>query len=89
MRFLEAFDDELEDGLPSGANINNILIIMTAIAMMILGLIMRQNTLNSTLEFRDEINGIQGQLPLDWLLDQTSNEYIFRAEDSGGLPLKR
>ncbi len=68
--------------------INHILIFVVAAALLGLGLLMRQNTLNATFPFKDEINGISAQLPTGWLLDTTSSDYVFRAIDPGGRPFK-
>lgn len=68
--------------------INHLLAIIMAGALMALGLVMRNNTLNATFPFRDEINGINAQLPEGWLLDTTGEDFVFQAIDPGGRPFK-
>ncbi len=82
------FDEFYDDEGPPQTRINSLLMIATALAMVGLGLVMRSNALNATELFEDRINGIQGQLPANWLLDTNSDEYVFRAEDAGGIPFK-
>lgn len=69
--------------------IHSILIAVTALGMIVLGLVMRNSAFTATIAFNDEVNGIRAQIPANWLIDQTSEEdYIFRAENTGGRPFQ-
>lgn len=69
--------------------IHSILIAVTALGMIVLGLVMRNSAFTATIAFNDEVNGIRAQIPANWLIDQTSDEdYIFRAENTGGRPFQ-
>lgn len=62
--------------------------IIAAIAMLGFGYIMRNNALNATIAFEDEINGIRAQIPLDWLLTSGDGNPVFQVQDPGARPFK-
>jgi hypothetical protein len=70
--------------------LNSLLVIGLALGMMGLGLVLRDSTLNATVEYPDPQNGINAQIPANWLLtkqnDNPAGDFIFRAQDVGGRP---
>lgn len=68
--------------------ITSILAIVTALGMMALGMLFRNNNLNAVVEYNDDQNGIRALLPANWLLTTNNPEFIFRAEDPKARPFK-
>lgn len=81
MRPQDTFDEQPESS--QRVAINSALLAIVALAMFALGMNFRSNALNATVLFDDQINGISGLLPANWLLDTESPEYVLRAEDVG------
>ena len=67
---------------------NTYLALALAAVVFFLGLTMRRNTLSATQTFEDLEAGVRAQVPLGWLIDAKSDEYVFRAEDPDALPFK-
>ena len=67
---------------------NTYLAYLMAVIMFILGLTLRNNALNATQTFEDLEAGVRAQLPLGWLLDAESDEYVVRAQNPDALPFK-
>ncbi len=58
----------------------NMLAILTALAALAFGFLLRDQIVSSTETFRDLAAGILAQYPSGWLLD-TEGDYVFRARD--------
>ncbi len=67
---------------------NSYLAITMAVGVLFLGLSMRVGNLNATQEFEDLEAGVRAQVPLGWLLDNNSTDYVFRVQDPDALPFK-
>ena len=67
---------------------NSYLAITMVFVMLFLGLSMRAGNLNATQEFEDLEAGVRVQVPLGWLLDNDSNDYVVRVQDPDALPFK-
>jgi len=67
---------------------NSYLAIAMAAAVLLVGITLRDNTLNATQTFENLEAGVRAQVPRGWLLDTQSSEYVFRAEDPDALPFK-
>ena len=82
---MSTFDIGFEEQSQSdrGVTLNSIFAIVIALGMLMLGLNYRSGALNATIFFEDQINGIQAQLPANWLLDTEGDTYILRAENLG------
>jgi len=52
------------------------------------GLSLRSSTLNATQTFEDLEAGVRAELPVGWLLDSESSDYVVRAQDPDALPFK-
>ncbi|NDJ84594.1 MAG: hypothetical protein GYB66_01800 [Chloroflexi bacterium] len=90
MRAFDRFDELDQQSLPQGTQVNSLLAIATVLAMLGLGVVIRNNTLAATTVYEDRINGVTAQLPANWLIDAEPEDqtYIFRATDTGGIPFK-
>jgi hypothetical protein len=67
---------------------NSYLAIGMAFVMLFFGLSIRASNLNATQEFEDLEAGIRAQIPVGWLLDNDSPDYVFRVQDPDALPFK-
>ncbi len=67
---------------------NSLLVIVLAAAMIFVGLTRRQNALSATVVFEDLESGVRAQVPVGWLVDNDSPDYVFRAIDPDALPYK-
>lgn len=88
MRNYNSFEENENASESRRTSINSILAILITLGMMLLGVNSRESALNATTLFNDRINGISGQIPAQWLLDNNSSNYVFRAMNIGGLPYK-
>lgn len=88
MSYFENPKDFSEPQVARRVNINSGLAIIVTLALMGLGMIFRNSILNSTVPFEDEENGIRGQIPLNWLLDENQRDYVFRVENPNARPYK-
>jgi hypothetical protein len=61
-------------------------VIVTAGAL-VLGMLLRQSQLSSTIPFVDRTAGIQTRYPAEWLLD-TEGDYVMRVSDPAARPFK-
>jgi hypothetical protein len=67
---------------------NSYLALVVAVAALVGGLTLRNNTLSRTQTFEDLEAGVRAQIPAGWLVDAASDEYVFRAQDPAALPFK-
>jgi len=67
---------------------NSTLAIVLAAAVLMVGLTLRANALNTTQTFEDLETGVRARVPAGWLLDMQSTEYVFRAQDPAARPFK-
>ncbi|HEX3052986.1 MAG TPA: hypothetical protein VHP83_20175 [Aggregatilineaceae bacterium] len=67
---------------------NTYLSLALAGLILFLGLSMRDNALNATIEFEDLEAGVRVQVPTSWLLTSGAADYVVRAEDPNALPFK-
>jgi hypothetical protein len=84
----EIIDIEERPGLTFTQRWNSYLAIAMAAAVLLVGITLRDSTLNATQTFEDLEAGVRAQVPRGWLLDTQSSEYVFRAEDPDALPFK-
>src|SRR5688572_29484770 len=68
--------------------LSNLVTVAFVIALLGWGWIMRGNAVNATIPFRDEINGINAQIPANWLLTEKEDDIVFRVEDPQARPFK-
>lgn len=84
--------DIVEIGVPAGLSFNqrwnSILAAGLAGVMLFFGLTMRNGALNAVQVFEDLESGVRAQVPAGWLIDNESEEFVFRALDPGALPFK-
>lgn len=88
MRTFQSIRDFDSPDLQRRITISSLLAIGFAIGMATIGLVMRNNALNATLLYVDELSGIRAQIPVDWLLSEGQDDTVFRAENPGGRPFK-
>lgn len=67
---------------------NTYLALAATLAAVFLGITLKNNTLNATLEFENLEAGVRAQVPADWLIAASSDEFVLRAEDPNALPFK-
>ncbi|MBN1679965.1 MAG: hypothetical protein JW966_06705 [Anaerolineae bacterium] len=67
---------------------NSYLALVMAGVVLFLGISMRSSSLNAAQVFENQEAGIRAQVPLNWLIDSKSDEYVIRAEDPNALPFK-
>jgi hypothetical protein len=69
---------------------NTYLALAFAALVLVLGLTLKNGTLNATQEFEDLEAGVRAQVPANWLVDTggTADDYVFRAQDPHALPFK-
>ena len=67
---------------------NSYLAIAMIFVVLFLGLSMRAGSLNATEQFEDLEAGVRAEIPFGWLLDNNSNDYVFRVQDPDALPFK-
>ncbi len=67
---------------------NTYLALIMAALVVSIGLAFRNGTLSSTQTFEDLEAGVRAQVPLSWLLDTNSADYVFRVQDPNALPFK-
>ena len=67
---------------------NTYLALIMAALVVSIGLAFRNGTLSSTQTFEDLEAGVRAQVPLGWLLDTNSADYVFRVQDPNALPFK-
>lgn len=81
---------EINAGTPLNRNQrwNSFLAIGMVFVMLFFGLSLRAGNLNATQQFEDLEAGVRAQIPVGWLLDNNSSEYIFRVQDPDALPFK-
>jgi hypothetical protein len=65
----------------------NVIALGVAALLLVLGVNLRQSTLNATVVYSDIQAGIRAYYPRNWLLD-TSGEYVFRVRDMSRLGYK-
>jgi hypothetical protein len=67
---------------------NTYLALAVAAAALVLGISLRNGTLNASQTFENLEAGIRAEVPNGWLLSANGSDYVFRAEDPGALPFK-
>jgi hypothetical protein len=67
---------------------NSYLALAMVFGVLFVGLSLRAGNLNATQEFEDLEAGVRVQIPVGWLLDNDSPDYVFRAQDPAALPFK-
>lgn len=72
------------DDLPPRTRSNSLLVLIVALLMFGVGMFYRENALNATVSFQDEINGISAELPANWLIDTNEPGTVLQVEDVGG-----
>ncbi|MBI5931612.1 MAG: hypothetical protein HY862_20050 [Chloroflexi bacterium] len=88
MSYLENPKDFADSRIARLVNLNTGLAIIITVVVIGLGMILRGSILNATTPFKDEENGIRGQIPANWLLDANPPSYVFRAENPNARPFK-
>lgn len=88
MSYLENLHDFSDPHIARRVNLNSGLAIVVTLALIGLGMIFRAGILNATTAYEDEENGIRGQIPLNWLLDENQSDYVFRVENPNARPFK-
>ena len=88
MSYLENPHDFSDPHIARRVNLNSGLAIVVTLALIGLGMIFRAGILNATTAYEDEENGIRGQIPLNWLLDENQSDYVFRVENPNARPFK-
>jgi hypothetical protein len=68
--------------------LSNIVTVAFVVVLLGWGWIMRGGAVNATVPFRDEINGINAQIPANWLLTEKEAGIVFRVEDPQARPFK-
>lgn len=67
---------------------NSLLVIVMAGVMAFIGITLRNNALTATETFEDLEAGVRAEIPVGWLLDSNTDDYVFRAIDPDALPYK-
>jgi hypothetical protein len=81
--------DESRSELSFSQRWNSYLTIALAISAVLLGLTLRNSTLNASQTFEDLEAGIRAQIPSGWIVDSDNDtDYVFRAQDPNALPFK-
>ncbi len=75
-------------GLTFAQRWNTYLSLALAAVVLFLGVSMRDSALNATVTLEDLEAGVRAQVPLDWLVDRSSSDYVFRVADPNALPFK-
>ena len=67
---------------------NTYLALAFAALALVIGLTLKNNTLNATQKFEDLEAGVRAQVPANWLVDTGGDDYVFRAQNPHALPFK-
>lgn len=67
---------------------NTYLALITAVAVLALGLTLRNTALTATKPFENLEAGVRAQVPRGWLIDTAGPDFVIRAQDPDALPFK-
>jgi hypothetical protein len=80
--------DERQEGLNRSQLINSAVIVLTALGLLLMGLMMRNSALSASQPFLDEESGIRALIPAGWLITRDDPEFVVQAQDPGAVPFK-
>lgn len=88
MRDFEPLNENIDTLERRRIILNSLLAIVVTVALLGWGWLQRNSTINATIPFQDDINGIRAQIPVNWLLTEGGSSTIFSVQDPGARPFK-
>lgn len=88
MRDLQSSSELTDARIQRRIILNSLIGIAVALVLLGWGWMQRSSTVNATIAFEDEINGIRAQIPVNWLLSEGDDQTVFRVQDVGARPFR-